>query len=96
LVVASYCNLILLQLGMEISRVLEAGIGSTVTRPQLLNPAERSLKHIDVRSGVLLSIPITCSLKTLTSPTEVILVLEINLGNLFLSISGLAEAASLS
>lgn len=81
---------------MEISRILEAGIGSTVTRPRLLNLAERSPKYIDVRSGVLLRIPFTCSLKALTGTTEVILVLEINLGNLFLSISGLAEAAGLS
>jgi hypothetical protein len=50
----------------------------------------------DVRSGVLLSIPFTCSLKTLTGTAEVILVLEINLGNLFLSIGSLAEATGLS
>jgi len=81
---------------MEIGRILEASIGSTVTRSHLLDPAEISLKYVDVRSGVLLSIPFTRSLKTLTGTTEVILVLEINLGSLFLSISGLAEAAGLS
>jgi len=46
--------------------------------------------------GVLLSIPFTCPLKALTSVAEVILFLEIDLSNLFLSIGSLTEATGLS
>ena len=52
-------------------------------------------KAYDLRCRIFLSIPIACTLKALTCTAEVILLLEINLGYLFLPISSLTEATGL-
>jgi hypothetical protein len=54
------------------------------------------VKERNVRRSILLSIPITCTLKALTSMAEIILLLKVNLSNLFFPISSLTEATGLS
>jgi len=46
-------------------------------------------------SGILLSIPFTCTLKALTGTAKVILFLEVNLCDLFLSVGRLTETTGL-
>ena len=81
---------------MKVCCIFEAGIRGTVRRNHVRKTLEEITNADDLRSCILLSIPFACTLKALTSTAEVMLFLEINLSDLFFSISSLTEATSLS
>ena len=61
----------------------------------IIKRSKEIAKAYDLRCCIFLSIPIACTLKALAGFAEIILLLEINLGYLFLPISGLTEATGL-